>query len=106
MTSTPFHSPFGGLVYDETRQKPGWYVARVVGLKARRSKMGNPMPTVEFETPATGHLYPLWCPLPPAAAKGFADDLEKFNQVLRASDMPAMRSEERRVGKECVSKVR
>src|SRR3546814_16850819 len=52
------------------------------------------MPTVEFETPATGHLDPLWCPLPPETAKGFADDLEKFNQVLRASDMPAMSREE------------
>jgi hypothetical protein len=88
MTSTPFHTT--GLVYDETRQKPGWYPARIIGLKARRSRHGNPMPTVEFETPATGHIYPLWCPLPPETAKSYADDLEKFNQVARACDMPAL----------------
>lgn len=92
--SSTLNIPTTGLVYDETRQKPGWYVARVIGLKARRSSAGNPMPTVEFETPATGHIYPLWCPLPPENAKGFADDLEKFNQVLRACDMPTLSREE------------
>lgn len=81
---------FNGLVYDETRQKPGWYLARVLNIKARLSKAGNPMPTVEFQDIAAGHIYPLWCPLPPETAKGFADDLEKFNQVLRACDMPAV----------------
>lgn len=83
-----------GLVYDEGRQKPGWYVARIIGVKARRSRAGNPMPTVEFETPATGNLYPLWCPLPPETAKGFAEDLDKFNQVVRACDMPARTRDE------------
>ncbi len=90
MTATPFHTPVPGIKYDETRQKPGWYPARILDVKGRHSKSGNPMPTVEFETPATGHIYPLWCPLPPEDSKGFELDLEKFNQVLRACDMPNM----------------
>jgi len=86
MTSTLFHTT--GLVYDETRQKPGPHLATIVEVKGGESKAGNPMPRVVFQTHGTGHIYPRFCPLSPEGSRDADADLEKLNSILRAVDHP------------------
>lgn len=76
--------PFTGLQYDETRQKPGLYLATIVEVKGGESKYGNPMPRIAFKTHTTGFIYPTFCPLSPEGTKDAAADLEKLNRVFRA----------------------
>jgi hypothetical protein len=70
--------------YDETRQKPGSYLAIIVEVKGGTSRAGNPMVWVAFKSHTTGFIYPRFCPLSPEGTRDATGDLEKLNQILRS----------------------